>query len=369
MPLPIHVSVARRRDEPRDPTCADLRTWEKLLAHARDSAEREALVYLRELLGADYRGLRTSTSLAMTLMTRFQGGPPECVRLHEMLRRLEDQPHVRAVVSRGIAYDGTDYLHGMTVIELAAAARARRVPIRIYPPGGGRNLPDLDIARLRFEITCSVEPRADDYWSLHMDAMVAFPEVGLDIRDFNVDIDAARFPADAVPMLIEAARLARFAPTLGQAVGTFGFVSYAPGRGRFHVPNRRATLPKRVRLAVKKKRSQLRDYKGPRIVLVRVDDLGTIDLGVELVLLGDELSYWMRRWPEVSACIVLADIFAPMSGQRSFTHPRFRCWLGATSGGTARIVVQCSNPVAAFPLEEADTQLLVGADGLFVDPA
>ena len=148
MPVPLHVRVHRRRDKPRDLPSADLRTWEKLLELAGDdSVQRTALLYLRDLLGADYGGLCTSTSLAMTLMTRFQDGPPECVRLYEMLRQLEDQRHLRTVVGRQLGCDGTQYLHGMTVIELAAAARVRGIPIHIYPPGGNGSQPDPRRAR------------------------------------------------------------------------------------------------------------------------------------------------------------------------------------------------------------------------------
>lgn len=96
-----------------------------------------------------------------------------------------------------------------------------------------------------------------------------------------------------------------------------------------------------------------------------------VDLYSELVHLGDTLLSRMKdgKWRDVSACIVLADAFAPMSGWQSFTHPRFRGWLGATSGGTARVVVLFSNPDAYHPLNDVETELLVGPDGVFVDRA
>lgn len=228
MPLPLHVSVQRRRGEPRELPRADLRTWDKLLELAGDDpAQREALSYLRGLLGANYRGLRTSTSLAMTLSTRIQHGPPECVRIYEMLRRLEDQHHLKTIVRNQLGRDGTEYLHGMTVIELAAAARARGESIQMYPPGGRGSQPDLDVGRMQLEITCSVERDDEERSSLYMDALIGFGEAGLKINDFDFDIYARESPSDAVATLIEAARFARFTPAPRQA-GSIGFVSYAP---------------------------------------------------------------------------------------------------------------------------------------------
>lgn len=375
MPRPLDFVAAPSERRPDDPPVRQ-KTWDDLLQAASPAAV-EAILFLRQVLGEGWAGLRTNAPLAMTMCVSFNGTPPVCVQLQRLLAPLvrTGDPNIAAVISHQLGRAGTAFLHGMTVLELAGEAQRRGLPFCVHPPGGAGTVADVEVCDILFEVTCAATRPLDDLWiGARFDAERYLRELDLSIGDFRFEL-VGEPPARPGFELSEAARLARFSPTYRVQIPGGSVVVYwpeVPQEMHWAVSPDRRTLASVALNAVKSKRPQLRGHVGPRLVVVRVDAvLKEFNLLENLEDLNQGLRARFRctsdgrGWPEVSGCVVVADHLGRPAADQHGERRGYRFWTGTTGVGCPRLVAVFPNECAMYPLLPDQVELLVGPGHLF----
>jgi hypothetical protein len=330
----------------------------------------EALAAFRGILGTNWDGWRANAPLCRQFFMTFQGGAPEGVRLHKMVRALDGAKGVACFIRETLGRQRwREYLAGVMGLEFCSRIRKSAHDV-VFVERTHEKSPDVRVRLVDREITFEFKAlhESDDQepWNELVEGLVTLLPVGATLSDFQMELaENALIQPEA---LIEG--LTRIWLTkangwhdLPRAAGRAQLSGQNLGRVTFPIVQRDDLS----RIAVKLRQGwwqQLRAEIGPTILVVQAGGLFG-DPRPPMVLAEAEriaavVAPLLPDKKMVGAVLVYAEPFWEPVRPAYSDRTSFRVRMDTSPVGTARFMVLVPNMAPRIALDPAELDRLIG---------